>query len=80
MAYDIPPPKRLPQPGYYYHFKHDPAGPVNNYAYYIYGVGHHTKTIAEPKMHSCKSTGHYTRRRMLTGTADSSISAAAHVF
>jgi len=56
MAYDIPPPKRLPQPGYYYQFKHDPHGPVNNYAYYIYGVGHHTKTIAEPKMPSCKST------------------------
>jgi hypothetical protein len=43
MAYDIPPPKELPQPGYYYHFKHGPHGPVNNYAYYIYGVGHHTE-------------------------------------
>ncbi len=43
MAYDIPPPETLPEPGYYYHFKHDPAGPINNYAYYIYGVGHHTE-------------------------------------
>ncbi len=43
MAYDIPPPITLPAPGYYYHFKHDPHGPVNNYAYYIYGVGHHTE-------------------------------------
>lgn len=43
MPYDIPPPKNLPEPGYYYHFKHDPAGPLNNYAYYIYGVGHHTE-------------------------------------
>lgn len=43
MPYDIPPPKELPEPGYYYHFKHDPDGPVNNYAYYIYGVGHHTE-------------------------------------
>ncbi len=43
MAYDIPPPSPLPKPGYYYHFKHDPAGPINNYAYYIYGVGHHTE-------------------------------------
>jgi len=34
MPYDIPPPKNLPEPGYYYHFKHDPAGPLNNYAYY----------------------------------------------
>jgi hypothetical protein len=43
MAYDIPPPQPLPEPGYYYHFKHDPNGKVNNYAYYIYGVGHHTE-------------------------------------
>ena len=43
MAYDIPPPETLPEPGYYYHFKHDPAGSINNYAYYIYGVGHHTE-------------------------------------
>jgi hypothetical protein len=43
MAYDTPPPDHLPEPGYYYHFKHDPNGPVNNYAYYIYGVGHHTE-------------------------------------
>jgi hypothetical protein len=43
MAYDIPPPSELPEPGYYYHFKHDPDGPLNNYAYYIYGVGHHTE-------------------------------------
>ena len=43
MAYDTAPPKELPQPGYYYHFKHDPNGKVNNYAYYIYGVGHHTE-------------------------------------
>jgi hypothetical protein len=43
MAYDIPTPDKLPEPGFYYHFKHDPDGPVNNYAYYIYGVGHHTE-------------------------------------
>ena len=43
MAYDVPPPKNLPEPGYYYHFKYDPDGPLNNYAYYIYGVGHHTE-------------------------------------
>jgi hypothetical protein len=43
MAYDIAPPANLPEPGYYYHFKHDPNGAVNNYAYYIYGVGHHTE-------------------------------------
>jgi hypothetical protein len=43
MAYDIQPPTELPEPGYYYHFKHNPDGPLNNYAYYIYGVGHHTE-------------------------------------
>ena len=49
MAYDIPPPAKLPEPGYYYHFKHDPHGPVNNYAYYIYGVGHHTEGNCRPE-------------------------------
>lgn len=43
MAYDVPPPENRPEPGYYYHYKHDPAGPLNNYAYYIYGIGHHTE-------------------------------------
>ena len=43
MAYDVSPPEKLPEPGYYYHYKHDPAGSLNNYAYYIYGVGHHTE-------------------------------------
>jgi hypothetical protein len=42
MAYDAPPPENRPEPGFYCHFKHDPNGPVNNYAYYISGVGHHT--------------------------------------
>ena len=49
MAYDVPPPENLPQPGFYYHFKHDPDGPVNNYAYYIYGVGHHTENDCRPE-------------------------------
>jgi hypothetical protein len=49
MAYDIPAPERRPEPGYYYHFKHDPKGPVNNYAYYIYGVGHHTEDNCSPE-------------------------------
>jgi hypothetical protein len=49
MAYDIPSPRKLPKPGYYYHFKHDPDGPMNNYAYYIYGVGHHTEDDCRPQ-------------------------------
>src|SRR6266851_4305867 len=49
MAYDVPPPEKRPEPGYYYHFKHDPDGPPNNYAYYIYGVGHHTENDCRPE-------------------------------
>lgn len=49
MAYDMPPPENLPEPGFYYHFKHDPYGTVNNYAYYIYGVGHHTEDDCRPE-------------------------------
>src|SRR5580704_2373990 len=49
MAYDVPPPEQVPEPGYYYHYKHDPNGPLNNYAYYIYGVGHHTEDDCRPE-------------------------------
>jgi hypothetical protein len=49
MPYDVPPPENMPQPGYYYHFKHDPDGLVINYAYYIYGVGHHTEDDRRPE-------------------------------
>jgi len=49
MAYDVPALKKVPEPGYYYHFKHDPDGPLNNYAYYIYGVGHHTEDDCRPE-------------------------------
>jgi hypothetical protein len=35
-----------PTPGYYYHYKHDPSGPINNYAYEVMGVGHHTEDDA----------------------------------
>ena len=49
MAYDIPPPEKRPEPGFYYHYKHDPDGPLNNYAYYIYGVGHHTEDDCRPE-------------------------------
>ena len=29
MAYDVPPPEQCPEPGYYYHYKHDPNGPMS---------------------------------------------------
>ena len=36
-------PTRVPELGYYYHYKHDPAGLVNNYAYQVLSVGFHTE-------------------------------------
>ena len=30
--------------GLYYHYKHDPTGAINNYAYEVIGVGLHTET------------------------------------
>lgn len=32
--------------GYYYHYKHDPNGPVNNYAYFIFGAALHSEDDA----------------------------------
>ncbi|MDQ3075868.1 MAG: DUF1653 domain-containing protein [bacterium] len=29
--------------GFYYHYKHDPKGEVNNYAYEVLNIGHHTE-------------------------------------
>ena len=39
----------MPEAGFYYHYKHDLAGAVNNYAYYICGVGHHTEDDCRPE-------------------------------
>lgn len=36
-------PKNIPAPGWYYHYKHDPQGPINRYAYEVLGVGVHTE-------------------------------------
>ncbi len=33
-----------PEVGFYYHYKHDPHGVVQNYAYEVIGVGTHTET------------------------------------
>lgn len=32
-----------PEPGFYYHYKHDPSGEVGNYAYEVLNIGHHTE-------------------------------------
>jgi len=37
------PPPEIPEKGFYYHYKHDPNGPFNTYAYEVVGVGHHTE-------------------------------------
>lgn len=42
----LPMPKRVPEVGFYYHYKHDPSGSVNNYAYEVLGVGFHTEDNA----------------------------------
>lgn len=39
----------VPENGFYYHYKHDPAGSVNNYAYEVIGVGHHTEDDCRPE-------------------------------
>ncbi len=41
-------PTRVPQKGFYYHYKHDPKGPINNYAYEVLSVGFHTEDDARP--------------------------------
>jgi hypothetical protein len=37
------PPEKVPELGYYYHYKHEANGAVNNYAYEVMGVGAHTE-------------------------------------
>ncbi|WKZ24847.1 MAG: DUF1653 domain-containing protein [Patescibacteria group bacterium] len=41
-------PKRVPEVGFYYHYKHDPNGAVNNYAYEVIGLGFHTEDDPRP--------------------------------
>ena len=40
---DPTPPSHLPKPGFYYHYKHDPEGPEEKYAYELLNVGLHTE-------------------------------------
>lgn len=41
-------PTHVPQPGFYYHYKHDPSGSVENYAYEVMAVGFHTEDDPRP--------------------------------
>jgi hypothetical protein len=49
MTYETRLPEHVPEPGYYYHYKHDPSKGVRDYAYYLYGVGHHTEDDCRPE-------------------------------
>jgi hypothetical protein len=42
-------PSITPELGFYYHYKHDPHGPINNYAYEVLGVGCHTEDTCRPE-------------------------------
>lgn len=42
-------PRVVPENGFYYHYKHDPSGSVNNYAYEVLGVGCHTEDDCRPE-------------------------------
>lgn len=44
----LPMPKQVPALGFYYHYKHNPDGEVNNYAYEVVGVGFHTEDNTRP--------------------------------
>ncbi|MES2953097.1 MAG: DUF1653 domain-containing protein [Patescibacteria group bacterium] len=34
---------KLPEKGFYQHYKHDPTGPENNYMYEVVGIGRNTE-------------------------------------
>lgn len=42
-------PNKVPSAGYYYHYKHDSSGSINNYAYEVIGVGCHTEDDCRPE-------------------------------
>ena len=42
-------PQQVPEKGFYYHYKHDPNGPINTYAYELIGVGCHTEDDCRPE-------------------------------
>ena len=42
-------PEKFPEKGFYYHYKHDPNGLVNNYVYEVLNVGCHTEDDCRPQ-------------------------------
>src|SRR3989344_2372673 len=49
ITMDPIPPANLPEPGFYYHYKHDHEGPEEKYAYELMGIGHHTEEDCRPE-------------------------------
>lgn len=41
-------PKRVPEVGFYYHYKHDPEKGFQDHAYEVVGVGFHTEDDVRP--------------------------------
>lgn len=42
-------PNKVPEKGFYYHYKHSGDKPVNDYAYEVVGVGVHTEDDCRPE-------------------------------
>ncbi|MFA6520272.1 MAG: DUF1653 domain-containing protein [Candidatus Paceibacterota bacterium] len=42
-------PEKIPEKGFYYHYKHDPTISINNYAYELIGVGIHSEDDCRPE-------------------------------
>ena len=42
-------PEKVPEKGFYYHYKHDPKGTFNNYVYEVMGTGCHTEDDCRPE-------------------------------
>ena len=42
-------PEKVPEQGFYYHYKHDELGAINNYAYEFLGAGCHTEEDSRPE-------------------------------
>lgn len=42
-------PTQVPEPGFYYHYKHDGSVGVHHYAYELIGVGVHTEADCRPE-------------------------------
>src|SRR6185503_12873909 len=40
---------QVPEKGFYYHYKYVDGKPVNDYAYEVIGVGHHTEDDCRPE-------------------------------